>query len=149
MSKRKIRKVRHVFNAARMIDVLIVEPEKTPRRARIRANLDSYQSIVGGLIDFVCPLDFNDDAILVINDEGKLWGLPWNRSLRFENGEPFDVLAGTFFIAKDGSEGLESLTDEQIEYYEKYYYEPEHFEGTPSYARFGCEFIPFDLLSMN
>ena len=61
--------------------------------------------------------------------EGKLLGLPLNRALRDEDGEIYDVIAGTFFICgvpHDG-EDFTSLTDEQTAYWLKRFAKPEFF----------------------
>ena len=48
-------------------------------------------------------------------------GLPFNRPLMDENGLPYDILCGTFFIAGVGKEDFFSLTEEQIEKYKSLY----------------------------
>lgn len=77
------------------------------------------QDIVGGTIQTVYP--FRDKAAIVCNDEGKLIGLPPNRFLRDENGQPYDVLCGTFFVIGVGREDFVSLTDKQVETYKNMY----------------------------
>jgi hypothetical protein len=54
---------------------------------------------------------------LVCNDEGKLLNLPPNRLLRDENGQPYDILCGTFFVVGLGKEDFKSLTPQQIRRY--------------------------------
>lgn len=105
------------------IKVLIVEPEKAPRLAYIKNELEAMQDVVGGLIQPVKPVEFKDDAVIVCNEEGKLLGLQPNVYLCYENGAPYDYVCGTFFIcrAPADSEDFESLTDEQInDYFWKY-----------------------------
>lgn len=77
------------------------------------------QDIVGGAIQTVYP--FRDKAAIVCNDEGKLIGLPPNRFLRDENGQPYDVLCGAFFVIGVGREDFVSLTDKQVETYKNMY----------------------------
>ena len=52
-----------------------------------------------------------------------------NRAIRDEQGSIIEVINGTFFIAKDNddedSDGFESLTDEEAEYYLKKYMYPD------------------------
>ena len=48
-------------------------------------------------------------------------GLPLNRPLMDENGLPYDILCGTFFMAGVGEEDFVSLTEEQIEKYRSLY----------------------------
>lgn len=104
--------------------VLIVEPGQYPREADIDGSLDTLQHIVGGLIETLYP--WEDRAVLICNDEGKLMGLPLNRSL-----EDYDIIAGTFFICGLGDEDFCSLTEAQMEHYKSKYRMPELFFKTP------------------
>lgn len=97
--------------------ILLVEPGKAPRRAEIDGSLQSMQELVGGTIQAVYP--FEEPVALICNDEGKMIGLPLNRCLRNENGEVYDIIAGTFFLcnAPADSENFESLSERQVSYY--------------------------------
>ena len=66
---------------------------------------------------------------MICNDEGKLLTLPLNRALRDEEGEIYDIIAGTFFVcgASPDSENFTSLTDEQAAYWLKRFAKPEFF----------------------
>ena len=97
------------------IRVLIVEPVKAPSPASIPAGLESLQHHVGGLIQALYP--FEDAAAIICNDEGKLLGLPWNRPLFDEDGQIYDVIAGTFLVVGLTEDDFGSLTDEQIQKY--------------------------------
>jgi len=102
--------------------ILLVEPNKPPRKAEIPNDLKSMQDVVGGLIQAVYP--FAEPVALICNEEGKLLGLPWNRPLFHpETGDLYDVIFGTFFLcsAPPDCEDFESLTDEQIERYTAYF----------------------------
>ena len=55
----------------------------------------------------------------IVNEEGKILGLPFNRHLSDERGVPYDIVCGTFFMAGLGSEDFTSLTDDQIRRYKK------------------------------
>ena len=57
----------------------------------------------------------------IVNDEGKLLGLPMNRALTDESGVPYDIVCGTFFVVGIGDENFTSLTEQQIEKYRKKY----------------------------
>ena len=107
------------------IKVVIVKPCEIPCVEMIDRNLESMQSVVGGLIEQVCP--FDDDVSLICNEEGKLEGLTPNRVLRDEDGEIYDFIAGTFFIAytPPDSEQFESLPDELCEKYKEVFKYPE------------------------
>ncbi len=91
-------------------------------------SLGAMQRCVGGTIEAVYEPG-GRDAALICNDEGKLLGLPLNRALRDEEGEIYDVVAGTFFIcgAPPDSESFTSLTDEQVDYWLKRFAKPEFF----------------------
>ena len=99
--------------------VLVVEPGKLPAIQEIDGSLESMQRLVGGYIQAVYP--FDDPVALICNEEGKLLGLPMNRTLRDERGVPYDIVCGTFFLAGIAEDDFASLTDRQIEKYTDYY----------------------------
>lgn len=101
------------------IKVLVVEPMK-PGRVQEICGLTDMQNIVGGTIEAVYPFQ-RDKVALVCHGEGKLLGLPCNRPLLDEDGKPYDVICGTFFIAGLGVEDFTSLTEEQIQRYKAFY----------------------------
>jgi len=112
-----------------MMKVLVVEPEKAPREAEIESSLESMQSIVGGYIEATYP--FPDDPVAIVcNEDGKLEGLPLNRSLCDENGAMYDIVAGTFFVCGLGEEDFSSLTPELMDKYKKHFKCPEVFFRT-------------------
>ena len=92
---------------------------KKPTIQEIDGSLESMQRIVGGDIEAVYP--FDDPVALVCHGEGKLLGLPMNRALTDESGVPYDIVCGTFFMAGVGREDFISLTEQQIEKYQKKY----------------------------
>ncbi len=97
--------------------VLIVEPHKEPYEKDIDKSLSSMQKVVGGLIE---PVDLDENATIVCNEEGKLMGLEGNRRV----GR--DIIAGTFFIAGTNDEGeFVSLTDEQLKACKERFNKPE------------------------
>ena len=107
--------------------VLRVEPEKAPERIEISGDLESMQQIVGGSIQAIYP--FEEPIALICNEEGKLDGLPLNRSLRDEDGKIYDVITGTFFLcgAPPEEESFTSLTEYQIQDLETRFHTPERF----------------------
>ena len=107
--------------------VLVVRPMELPAVQEIDHTLSAMQELVGGTIQAVYP--FDDPVALIANDEGKLLGLPLNRALRDEEGEIYDVIAGTFFIcgAPPDSESFASLADEQMDYWMERFAKPEFF----------------------
>ncbi len=90
-----------------------------PTVQEIDGSLASMQKIVGGTIQAVYP--FDDPIAIVCNDEGKFLNLPLNRALTDDHGVPYDIVCGTFFMAGVGREDFVSLTDQQIEKYQKKY----------------------------
>lgn len=92
------------------IRILIVEPNKEPRQAKVEHTLQNLQNIVGGLIEIV-ELEHNVD--LVCNEEGKLRSLELNRAITN------DIIAGSFFIAGQHKGETISLSRKQIRKYKK------------------------------
>ena len=101
------------------ITVLVVEPMKGAYTKEI-CGLKEMQELIGGYIEAVPLLD-TDPVVAVVNEEGKLLGLPYNRPLFGEDGKPYDLICGTFFVAGVGEEHFISLTDRQIQKYKKIY----------------------------
>ena len=101
------------------IKVLIVEPNKAPYVKEIENTLEAKQAIVGGLIEQLCLP--RDNAVIILNEEGKINNLPYNRALYDSEGKPIDVICGTFLIclAPPDIESYASLPDELIEKYKK------------------------------
>lgn len=48
-------------------------------------------------------------------------GLPYNRPLLDENGVPYDIVCGTYFMAGLGVEDFVSLTEDQIQRYKEHF----------------------------
>lgn len=105
--------------------VLLVEPNKYPRPVEIGTELEDLQAAVGGMIEVVYP--FDEPVGLVMNEEGKINGLPLNRSLRDENGDIYDLVAGPFMVVGLTEESFGSLTPEQIQKYGEMFHQPEMF----------------------
>lgn len=106
------------------IKVLLVEPNNYPKVIEIDDTLEAKQQLVGGYIEMVMP--YEDDVAIICNEEGKISGLPLNRSIKDENGKIVDVIAGTFFVcyAPADSENFHSLPDELIDKYAELYKMP-------------------------
>lgn len=111
--------------AKETIKVLLVEPEERPRVVEIGTGLEDLQHAVGGDIEVVYP--FEDRVGLIVNEEGKLIGLPLNRALRDENNELYDIIAGPFLVAGLTEDNFGSLTEEQIGKFEGLFHQPETF----------------------
>ena len=107
------------------MQVLTVEPLKAPYLSEIGSELEDLQKAVGGYIELVYP--FDDQVCIVCNEEGKYNGSELNRSLRGDDGEIYDIVAGTFLIVGLGEEDLESVPEELVPKYMKMYAVPELF----------------------
>ena len=102
------------------IKVLVVEPEQLPRVEIIHNTLEAKKKIIGGHIEVI---GLSDTADLICHEGGKILKLPPNR--RFKN----DVIVGTFMIVgSNGSEHFCSLSDEDIEKYQRQFQEIEHLD---------------------
>ncbi|MBQ3791587.1 MAG: DUF3846 domain-containing protein [Clostridia bacterium] len=100
--------------------MLVIEPGLEPREAKVGIELRDLQKAVGGYIE--CCYPFEDNALIIDNEEGKLIGLPGNRKI----GE--DIIAGTFLIAgDDGKGGFADLSDDQIREYTEQFRKIETF----------------------
>ena len=111
--------------AKETMTVLLVEPNQHPRPVEIGTELEDLQGAVGGYIEVVYP--FDEPVGLVMNEEGKLDGLPLNRALRDENGEIYDVVAGSFLVVGLTDENFGSLTPDQMKTFEEKFHSPEVF----------------------
>lgn len=107
------------------LTVLVVEPGKIPYTKQIPDTLQSLQQEVGGYIQAVYP--FRDPVCVICNEEAKLEGLPLNRSLQDEQGQIYDIVAGTFLVAGLGEENFTSLSPELLDKYSRHFAMPEMF----------------------
>lgn len=113
------------IDVSKSMNVLMVEPGKTPHMEEIGSDLKSMQAAVGGYIEAIYPYD--DQVALVCNEDGKNIGLPLNRALRDENGEMYDILAGTFFICGLNEDGFSSLNGGLADKFNGKFAQPEAF----------------------
>lgn len=107
------------------IKVVMVRPGKFATIEEIDKSLESYQQIVGGYIEQLCPYD--DPVAIVCNEEGKLSNLPLNRGLLHPEYGMWDIVAGVFFICGLGEEDYCSLTEELAAKYWVMFKYPEQF----------------------
>ena len=105
--------------------VLLVEPNKYPEVKEIGTDLDSLQQAVGGNIEVTYP--FEDNVGLVVNEEGKINGMPLNRAVRDDAGEVMNIIAGSFLVVGLTEDSFGSLTQEQIGKFEQEFHQPEAF----------------------
>ncbi len=109
----------------RLLTVLCVEPGAVPYEKSIDPGLESLQSEIGGYIECVYPYD--DNVVLIVNEEGKINGMELNRSLCDEDGEIYDIIAGKFLVAGLSEDSFASLDEELIAKYKKLFEYPEVF----------------------
>jgi len=92
--------------------IIVVEPQNKPYTKEIRGDLKSMQDIVKGLIE---PIYIDNYLAIIVNEEGKIAGLPANRIIYNDNF--LDIICGTCFIcmAPPNSDEFESIPDTMIE----------------------------------
>ncbi len=107
--------------------ILLVKPGEKPELAVVDGSLESMQKLVGGSIEMCMP--YEDEVALICNDEGKIMGLPLNRSVYDEDGQRIDIMAGTFFVcyAPFESEEFLSLPEDLVFKYANLFDKPETF----------------------
>ena len=111
------------------IRILLIEPGEKPRLMTMEHTLENLQKAVGGSLQAVYPWP-DARAALVCDDEGKFKHLPANRMLVGEDGEPYDIIAGTFFICGLSEDNFASLDDGLAERFTQLFYWPEMFMRT-------------------
>lgn len=95
------------------IKVIVCEPKKEPYVKEIYETLNAEQELVGGLIQCVPSMfDDNDSYDFMVNEEGKIEGLPLNRYIY----EKQDIVCGNLVLIKtDNSTGeFVTLDDSEI-----------------------------------
>ena len=107
------------------MNVLMVEPGKTPYEMQIGSDLQSMQALVGGYIQAVYP--FEQPVALVCRESGKLDGLTLNRALRDADGDIYDIVAGNFFIVGLGQNDFTDLPHDLAEQFAEQFRQPEMF----------------------
>lgn len=110
------------------ITVLVVEPQKKPYVKEIDNTLESLQHEVGGYIQAIYP--FCEPVTIVCADCAKLEGMPLNRALRDDNGDVYDIIAGTFLIVGLTEDDFGSLSEEQNKQFAEFFGLPELFVTT-------------------
>ncbi len=90
------------------LKILLKKVGREPEIKFIDNTLKAKQKLVGGLIEV---LDFEDDTLIICNEEGKLLNLPPNTIF------DMDYIAGDYFVVGNDFENADfkSLTDEQIQ----------------------------------
>lgn len=104
---------------------LYIEPGKKPEIMTAKNLLESLQATIGGLIEPFRP--FNDNVVILVNEEGKFNGMEPNRAIRDKDGDIMDIVFGPMFIISDGKEDFCSLDPDLLHKYEELFRYPEIF----------------------
>ena len=121
------------------ITILVVEPGKAPCVKEIDSGLESLQHEVGGYIQAVYP--FEEPVAIVCNEEAKLEGFPLNRALRDEDGDIYDIVAGTFLVVGLTEDSFGSLPTELMQ---KFF---DHFKVPEQFAKLGDKIVAVPMIS--
>ncbi|MCI7222575.1 MAG: DUF3846 domain-containing protein [Erysipelotrichaceae bacterium] len=87
---------------------LLIKPDETPSLIEFEESLENLQRYVGGNIEIIQPFE-DDDVDVIINEEGKLNGLPLNRLLT-SKGNIIDALMGDILIVGANNETGETIS---------------------------------------
>lgn len=110
------------------IRMLEIAPLEAPRLIEVDHTLENLQKLVGGTVQAVYPWD--DLVAILCDDDGKAKGYPANRILTDEDGNPYDIIVGTFYICGLTSTDFGSISDELAERYTEKFRYPEMFMRT-------------------
>lgn len=110
------------------ITVLVVEPHQKPHVKEIIPELNVLQKEVDGYIQAIYP--WEEPVALICDDEAKLKGKQLNRALRDEDGQIYDVVAGTFLIVGLSDGDFDSLDADLVHQFTKKFEVPEIFIRT-------------------
>ena len=105
--------------------VIVLEPMKEAYLAEIENDLSGMQKVIGGYIQGIYP--FEEEVCLVVNEEGKINGLPLNRALFDDSGKVYDIIAGTAFICGCSEDSFASRSQEHQEKFLAKFKYPETF----------------------
>lgn len=97
-----------------MIKCLILRPKKTPKVIEIENTLEDLQKQVEGYIEILRPNN-HIGVVLVVNEEGWLKKLPYNRYIQGQ------LIVGNILVIGEEDGDFISLTDKQIKEYKKLY----------------------------
>ena len=93
---------------------LIVKPGMRPDTTDIPNTLEDLQAAVGGYIEAVM---LSDTAALLVNEDGKNLGLPFNRVLLDKRCFLRDTLVGNILIVGVKGSELCDLSPDEIRFY--------------------------------
>ena len=102
----------HELTETRTMDALLVQPNAYPKKISVGTELENLQAMVDGDIEVTYP--FEDEVAIILNESGKINGLPLNRAIYTEDGDMQDIYAGDFLVVGLTEDDFGSLTSEQI-----------------------------------
>lgn len=114
---------------AKTITVVMCQPDKLAEVVEIGTELKDLQETVGGGFFQTYYFSPDEEVCIVCNDEGKINGMPLNRSVKID-GKVVEILAGPFFICDCSTTNFGSLSKEQQDKYMKMFKYPELFFKT-------------------
>lgn len=109
----------------REITVLACYPGKSAEVITIPNTLKAKQEFVGGYIEAAYPS--SDPIAIIMNEEGKIDGLPLNRALYTEDGQMYDIVAGPMMVVGLTEDDFGSLRGNLLEKYAEKFKHPEKF----------------------
>ena len=115
----------HELAETRTMDVLLVQPNAYPKKISVGTELEDLQAMVGGDIEVTYP--FEDEVAIILNESGKINGLPLNRAIYTEDGDMQDIYAGDFLVVGLTEDDFGSLTSEQMQKFEEKFHQPQMF----------------------
>ena len=119
-----------------VLKVLKVKPHEHPEVYMLKNTLEAMQEAVGGYIDII---GLDGSVCILLNDEGKLIGLEGNRRIGS------DIIVGDFFVCGSDEEGnLTSLSEEELDKYTNFFYEPQEFTKEEIEETTVIEFYTFE-----
>ena len=115
----------HELAETRTMNVLLVQPNAYPKKISVGTELEDLQAMVGGDIEVTYP--FEDEVAIILNESGKINGLPLNRAIYTEDGDMQDIYAGDFLVVGLTEDDFGSLTSEQMQKFEEQFHQPQMF----------------------
>ncbi len=115
----------HELAETRTMDVLLVQPNAYLKKISVGTELEDLQAMVGGDIEVTYP--FEDEVAIILNESGKINGLPLNRAIYTEDGDMQDIYAGDFLVVGLTEDDFGSLTSEQMQKFEEQFHQPQMF----------------------
>lgn len=115
----------HELAETRTMNVLLVQPNAYPKKISVGMELEDLQAMVGGDIEVTYP--FEDEVAIILNESGKINGLPLNRAIYTEDGDMQDIYAGDFLVVGLTEDDFGSLTSEQMQKFEEKFHQPQMF----------------------